>query len=68
MAAVASQGTRNAFMESSEAQTLKVGLDRTVVAGLDRWRLNCPAINRTALVNQILLSGSKKETHGIFNA
>lgn len=42
-------------MDTQENQTIKVGLDQEIVKGLDRWRDDCPTINRTALVNQIIL-------------
>jgi hypothetical protein len=40
---------------------VKVGLDPVVAAGLDRWRQNCPTINRASLVNQILYKWLKDE-------
>jgi hypothetical protein len=35
--------------------SVKVSLDWCVVNGLDKWREHCPTINRSALVNQIIL-------------
>lgn len=42
-------------MNSDQKDRTMVGLDPCVTHGLDRWRQNCPTINRSALVNQILL-------------
>jgi hypothetical protein len=49
-------------MEHSDYTTsVKVGLDPVVAAGLDRWRQNCPTINRASLVNQVLFKWLKDE-------
>lgn len=37
-----------------EYTAVNVKVDAGIVKGLDEWRQDCPSVNRSALVNQIL--------------
>lgn len=55
-------GTRNiAAMQHADVKPARIEIDAYLVRELDQYREFCPAINRSALVNQILLEWVKSE-------
>ncbi len=48
------------FAHEDMIKPSRVEIDAPIVRLLDQYRMNCPTINRSSLVNQILLEWAQK--------